>query len=216
MRAALSAAAQWLRDAWSLPWRLKGPVLGVVIALLAVVAVVAAVGDSGDPEKDAARLIALSPTPHPTVVTTVETTRIPPPSPTVETTVEVREVVPSPTVIVEEVEAAPSPVQQPQLAAGASSYTGPYTFSGQGDKNTTDFCISKSQFTIAWMTSSGSPEYAIFDGFIYPSGETASLAGSFNYDGVGSDSTVIRGGPGCFYVSVLAANLSSWTVTVSQ
>ncbi len=46
MRAALSAIAQWFRDAWNLPWSLKAPFLGVlavVFALLVTVTLIVAV-----------------------------------------------------------------------------------------------------------------------------------------------------------------------------
>ena len=53
MRAALSVAARWFRDAWSLPWRWKGPALGsaasVLTALAVGVAVLVGGGDGGSP-----------------------------------------------------------------------------------------------------------------------------------------------------------------------
>ena len=223
MRAALSAVGQWLRDAWDLPWRLKGPFLGVLGALLVMLIVVGVTGGTADPREEAARLIALSPPAEPTVLTTVETTRVPPPRPVIKTTVVVKEVVPSPTVIVREVEVpvqdvldVEQPPAPPPPDTGLYTYSGPYVFTGQGDKDTVDFCVSKSQFTAAWTIASDVPEYAGISGFVYPSGETISYSAFFTYDGAGSDSTIVRDGPGCFYVSVITANLLSWEIRVTQ
>jgi hypothetical protein len=88
-------------------------------------------------------------------------------------------------------------------------------FTGQGDKNTSVFSVGTWSFTVKWTTASDSPEYAAFAFFIYPEGETADYACDVDFDGVGSDSTVCRGGPGNFYIKVLAANLSSWRIEIT-
>ncbi|MGQ9572146.1 MAG: hypothetical protein ACUVV3_03010 [Dehalococcoidia bacterium] len=91
---------------------------------------------------------------------------------------------------------------------------GPIVFTGQGDKTTSVFSVSTWSFEVGWTTTSDSPEWASFAFFVYPEGETVVYACDADFDGVGSDSTVCRGGPGRFYIKVLAANLSSWRIEV--
>ena len=47
MRAALSAIAQWFRDAWNLPWKWKGPFLALSVVVLAAVATVSIIMATG-------------------------------------------------------------------------------------------------------------------------------------------------------------------------
>ena len=92
----------------------------------------------------------------------------------------------------------------------------PTVFTGQGDKDTAVFSVASWSFTVRWTTSSESPEYAGFGFFVYPEGETVGYVCDADYDeAVGTDSTVCRGGPGQFYMKVLAANLSSWRIEIT-
>ena len=66
----------WFRDAWALPWRLKGPllsVIGVLVALTAVLAVIA-LGSGGD---GAPREVGQAPTATVTVESTATATPMP-------------------------------------------------------------------------------------------------------------------------------------------
>jgi hypothetical protein len=92
----------------------------------------------------------------------------------------------------------------------------PTVFTGQRDKDTASFSVASWTFTVRWTTSSESPEYAGFAFFVYPQGETVEYVCAADFlDSVGSDSTVCRGGPGQFYMKVLAANLSSWRIEIT-
>jgi len=92
----------------------------------------------------------------------------------------------------------------------------PIVFTGNGSKDTPDFHISSSQFTIAWTTSC---EQGLFEAgigllsiYVYPSGEMTDFAGAAMFMGVGTDSTVIRAGPGDFWLSIISS--CSWTIGV--
>ncbi len=120
MRTVLSAVAQWFRDAWNLPWRLKGPSLGLLGALVAALAVAGVVlGNSGDNGSTAVRGATKAPelalTPTPTPIPTVTLT----PSPTPTSTA-----APTPTAAVRQPEPAgsqPPPAPQRGLTAAEVS-----------------------------------------------------------------------------------------------
>jgi hypothetical protein len=103
----------------------------------------------------------------------------------------------------------------PTASATATPTPTAIVYTGQGDKNTPAFSVGTWSFTVKWTTQSDNPEYAVFGFFVYPEGETGAYVCEANFDGVGSDSTVCRGGPGNFYIKVLAANLSSWRIEVT-
>ena len=106
-----------------------------------------------------------------------------------------------------------TPTAAPTAAPTSAPTTG--TFTGQGGKTTPVFSVDTWSFTLAWTVQSDSPEGADFAFLVFPEGEAAEFACEAFFEGVGSDSTVCRGGPGRFYLDVLAANLSSWTLHVS-
>ena len=108
-----------------------------------------------------------------------------------------------------------TPTATPTPSPTATPAAAPIVFTGQGDKDTAAFSVATWSFTVQWTTSSGSPEYAGFGFFVYPEGETVGYVCDADFDGVGTDSTVCRGGPGQFYVKVLAANLSSWRIEIT-
>lgn len=92
MRLALSEVSRRVKQAWNLPWRLKGPPLGVLVALLIASAVVVSVGRGDDDTEGAEVVSAPTPTatsPHRTKPTltaspapTPAPTPAPPPAPT--------------------------------------------------------------------------------------------------------------------------------------
>jgi len=106
-----------------------------------------------------------------------------------------------------------TPTRTPTPAA--TQTPAPKVFTGQGDKSTSVFSVGTWSFTVKWTTASESPEYAGFSFYVYPEGETVSYVCDADFDGVGSDSTVCRGGPGNFYIKVLTANLSSWRIEIT-
>jgi hypothetical protein len=90
------------------------------------------------------------------------------------------------------------------------------TFTGQGDKTTAPFQISGSKWRISWTVEAAEPEYAIFSFFAYPEGETVMYVESVSHDGIGSDTTYVYQGNDSFYIKVIAANVSSWTIVVED
>ena len=85
----MRAIAQWFRDAWSLPWSLKGPFLALSVAVLALVVTVSVIiATSGGSGKTAISGVVqgptptATPTPTPTPAPTPTPTPTPTPSPT--------------------------------------------------------------------------------------------------------------------------------------
>lgn len=91
----------------------------------------------------------------------------------------------------------------------------PIRFTGSGDKDSEDFRISGNQFTVSWTVESETPDSVALGIFIYPAGETISYVGHASFYEVGADSTVVRAGPGDFYLSVLSANCD-WAIEVKE
>lgn len=90
------------------------------------------------------------------------------------------------------------------------------TFTGKSDKTTAPFHISGAKWRINWTVKADEPEYAGFHFFVYPEGETVMYVESVSQDGIGSDTTYIYTGNGSFYITVLAANLKSWTIEIED
>jgi len=91
----------------------------------------------------------------------------------------------------------------------------PIVFMGSGDKDSEDFNVSGNQFTVSWTVESETPNSVVFGIFVYPAGETISYVGFASSYDVGADSTVVRAGPGDFYLSILSANCD-WTIEVRE
>jgi len=105
------------------------------------------------------------------------------------------------------------PTQPPKAPAPAPATFSPISFSGVGDKTTAPFTVPTSEFIIEWEWSAPDPSYGMMAFFVYPRGETAMYLESVNCDAQ-TGSTYSYSGPGEMYLMVLAANLSSWTITV--
>lgn len=90
------------------------------------------------------------------------------------------------------------------------------TFTAKSDKTTETFYISGAKWRINWTANAESPEFGVFGFFVYPEGETVMYVESVSHDGSGSDTTYIYQGNNSFYIKVLAANLSSWTIEVED
>ena len=89
MRTAFRAVAQWFRDAWNLPWRMKGPLLGALSVLIVLFTasglILATGGGSATEVSDVVQAPSPthSPTANPTPQPTPTATPQPSPSPTV-------------------------------------------------------------------------------------------------------------------------------------
>jgi hypothetical protein len=116
--------------------------------------------------------------------------------------------------------AAPTPTPVPPPTPTAMPTVNPsqetIVFAGQGYKDTPSFDVVITPFAINWTTQSDSPEYAGFSFYVYPEGETVGSICQASFDGVGSDSTVCHAPAGRYWIKVLAANLSSWSIEVTE
>jgi len=118
---------------------------------------------------------------------------------------------------------SPTPTRRPTPSPEPSIYTGPYRFTGLGgaDKNTEDFCIDGTQFTVTWnVTATEFPDAVVVGGLVYPKGVTGplGLVGDFTIQTEGSDSTIIRvnGIRGCYWIQVLSTPNAVWELIVSE
>jgi hypothetical protein len=107
---------------------------------------------------------------------------------------------------------ATTPPATPPKAPAPATFS-PISFSGVGDKTTAPFNVPTSEFVIEWEWSAPDPSYAMLSFFLYPRGETAAYLEMIDCD-ASPGSTYSYAGPGEMYLMVLAANLSSWTITV--
>lgn len=105
-------------------------------------------------------------------------------------------------------------VKPTSLSAAEEEWKEIKTFSGSSDKTTEPFEVSSNRWRINWEADAG--EMGIFGFFVYPEGETVSYVESVSHDGGGSDTTYIYEGSGSYYLKVLAANLSSWAISVEE
>ena len=88
------------------------------------------------------------------------------------------------------------------------------TFTGSGNKDTEDFTAPVNYWRIVYTTNANNEQYAVFSVFVYPSGETAKYVAFVTFNKSGTDTSYIRAGPGDFWIHIIAANLSSWTIEV--
>ena len=87
------------------------------------------------------------------------------------------------------------------------------TLTGTGDKDTEDFTVPTYYWRITYTIKTES-NYPRFSASIYPKGETTSYVAHVDFNKAGTDTSYVRAGPGDFWIHVLAANLSSWTIEV--
>ncbi len=96
----------------------------------------------------------------------------------------------------------------------AQEYTPVTKIEGSGDKTTETFNIKSDKWRINWSIVPTN-EYAVFGFYVYEEGDEFSvesvMAGEQN-----SDTTIIREGPGKFYIKVSAANLKSWILNIEE
>ncbi|UCH50413.1 MAG: lamin tail domain-containing protein, partial [Chloroflexota bacterium] len=91
------------------------------------------------------------------------------------------------------------------------------TFTGQESENTPSFHISGTKWRIIWTADIKYPEYAIFDILVYPQDTTSLLTKRISYSkGTSGDTAYIYEGGRDYYLKVIAANLSNWTITVED
>ena len=106
----------------------------------------------------------------------------------------------------------PTPAPPPTPVAPTPKTEQPIVFTGNGTKNTGDFYISSSQFTISWIVEGDFPEAVIFSMNVIPVGGDM-FVDTVLFQGIGSDSTVVHAGPGSFWLQIIAANCT-WRIEV--
>lgn len=77
----MEAIAQWLRDAWNLPWRLKGPFLALSVAVVALLVTVSIIIATGGDDNTAVSGVVQEPTQTATAEPTSTPTSTPAPTP---------------------------------------------------------------------------------------------------------------------------------------
>lgn len=87
---------------------------------------------------------------------------------------------------------------------------------GKDGKTTAPFHISGSKWRVHWTVEAEEPEYAMFDFWVYPKGETVGYVEHISQDGVGGDTTYIYEGNGSFYIKVFAVFLKRWTIKLED
>lgn len=115
----------------------------------------------------------------------------------------------TPQVSSEQTKAEPQQPQEPTWTEVAS-------WSGSGIKNTETFQVSSREWRINWETSNENIA-GIFQVLVYDANGSNQMPVSIpvNAQGVGSDTTYIREGPGAFYLEINSANVD-WKITVED
>ena len=112
----------------------------------------------------------------------------------------------------------PAPTTQPTPSpAPTPTQTSfePIVMTGSGGKTTPPFTVTTEEWVVDWSYTSDDPAFAIFGFFIYPRGETVSFVESCLFPEGTSGSTYSYAGAGEYYIKVEAANIKSWTLTIS-
>jgi len=100
------------------------------------------------------------------------------------------------------------------IFAEEPEYTEVTKFSGSGDKTTESFSVDSDKWRVNWSIVPAN-DYAGFYLHVYKEGSSFPIE-SITSGETNSDTSVIREGPGSFYIEVASANLSSWQVVVEK
>jgi len=91
-------------------------------------------------------------------------------------------------------------------------------FSGTGDKTTDTFQIKGNKFRVNLTATTTTLQYGVISFFAYPAGETKVYAGEGSIDNFNqttqSDSFIVNGNSGSYYLQVNAANLANWNIEI--
>jgi hypothetical protein len=106
--------------------------------------------------------------------------------------------------------------EQPIPAPAKQATFEPITITGSGDKTSPPFMVTTNEWVIDWsyVPNLEYPKMAVFGFFVYPRGKTAGSVASASFaDEKGT--TYCYADAGEYYVDVIAANIESWTITIS-
>jgi hypothetical protein len=90
-------------------------------------------------------------------------------------------------------------------------------FTGRESETTPPFHISGTKWRIVLTAAVQYPEYAVFDILVYPQDKPGMFTKRVSYSkGTSGDTVYIYDGGCDYYLKVIAANLSNWTITVED
>ncbi len=111
----------------------------------------------------------------------------------------------------------PTEAPPPEQTTNEAEWSTVQTFTGKEGKTTPPFHISGTEWRIIWVANAEHPEYAVFDILVYPQDKPGMLTKRISYSkGTSSDTGYIYEGGRDYYLKVIAANLSDWTVTAED
>ena len=112
---------------------------------------------------------------------------------------------------------APPEVAPPEETTNEAEWSTVQTFTGKESKTTSPFHISGTGWRIIWTADVQYPEYAVFDILVYPQDKPDMPTKRISYSQGTSGDTVYIDEGGCdYYLKVIAANLSNWTIKVED
>jgi hypothetical protein len=108
-------------------------------------------------------------------------------------------------------------VSPPEEATDEAEWSTVQIFTGKESEAIPPFHISGTEWRIFWTADVEHPEYAVFDILVYSHDKAGVLTKRISYsEGTPSDTVYIYEGGGDYYLKVIAANLSNWTITVED
>ncbi len=111
----------------------------------------------------------------------------------------------------------PPEVSPPEQTTNEAEWSTVQTFTGKESETTSPFHISGTEWRIFWTADVQSPEYAVFDILVYSQDKEGVLTKRISYsEGTSSDTVYIYEGGCDYYLKVIAANLSNWTIMVED
>jgi len=109
------------------------------------------------------------------------------------------------------------PEPPPQETTSEAEWNTIEIFSGKESETTPPFHISGTEWRIIWTVEVQYPEYAVFDIVIYPQDGLGTITKRVSYSkGTSGDTVYIYEGGRDYYLKVIAANLSDWTITIED
>jgi hypothetical protein len=111
----------------------------------------------------------------------------------------------------------PPEVPPSEATANEAGWTTVKSFIGKDSQTTPAFRISGSKWRIIWTVDAQNPQYAVFDILVYQQGNPAMLTKRISYSkGIFGDTAYINEGGRDYYLKIIVANLTSWTITVED
>ena len=109
------------------------------------------------------------------------------------------------------------PEPPPEETANGVEWSTVQIFTGKESETTPPFHISGTKWRIIWAADAQYPEYAVFDILVYPQDTPGLFTKRLSYSkGTSGDTTYIYAGNRDYYLKVIAANLSNWTIIVED